>query len=240
LAFIFRYSLHCDSLVLKAMGDPNVAMGDLNVAMEPSCSGHITPDPLDKLGTLQEYIYPALPDGKSIRMLLLGPGKEDDPLKGIIEFANIDSPDSYEPLSYVWGPPQFIHQISIEVENSERAIKLTPSLYGALKRLRLPDRARRLWADQICIDQSSISERGQQVQFMNRIYKHASHVLVWLGPDDKGLAKPAFARIHKLYKTFKNATEREIFKIAHIRDLEHQSRDDWDTLDHLTDLPWVS
>jgi hypothetical protein len=36
-------------------------------------------------------------------MLTLYPGSLDEPLKGSLEFMNIDSSGIYEPLSYVWG-----------------------------------------------------------------------------------------------------------------------------------------
>lgn len=41
-----------------------------------------------------------------------------------------------------------------------------------------------LWIDALCIDQSNISERSQQVAQMGQIYKSASTVLVWLGKDE--------------------------------------------------------
>ena len=112
----------------------------------PGLSGGSSVEP-HKFRALEEkraYVYPALPDGNFVRMLTLNPGERDDPLKGTIELVNIDSPGSYEPLSYVWGVPEFLHEISIQDESSERILKLTPSLYGALKRLRLPHGKRRL------------------------------------------------------------------------------------------------
>lgn len=41
-----------------------------------------------------------------------------------------------------------------------------------------------IWADAICIDQSKLAERSQQVQLMRQIYQSASVVLVWLGPRE--------------------------------------------------------
>jgi hypothetical protein len=38
-----------------------------------------------------------------------------------------------------------------------------------------------LFIDQICINQSDIQERNQQVALMEAIYKSAEHVIVWLG-----------------------------------------------------------
>lgn len=41
-----------------------------------------------------------------------------------------------------------------------------------------------IWIDAICINQSSLSERAQQVPIMDRIYRQAQKVIVWLGPAD--------------------------------------------------------
>jgi hypothetical protein len=38
-----------------------------------------------------------------------------------------------------------------------------------------------IWIDQICINQSDIKERGQQLTLMGQIYSSCSVVLVWLG-----------------------------------------------------------
>jgi hypothetical protein len=180
-------------------------------------------------------------------MLTLYPGERDAPLKGKLAFFDIDSPESYEPLSYVWGPPPSNgkHQITISNKERDGSLQLTASLYGALKRLRYTDRERRLWADQICINQKDKEERSQQVQFMNRIYKNASHVLVWLGQDEKGpdgksVAESAFNLVRKLDETFRDEAKREKFHTDHTgENLEKQSRDPWVPLDHLTELPWV-
>src|SRR5437667_4187491 len=121
-------------------------------------------------------------------MLTLYPGALDDPLEAKLEFFNIASTEKYETISYVWGQPNRCHEI---ICNGCR-LGLTASLHDFLRRVRQPNRQRRLWADQICIDQESDEERSQQIQFMNRIYKNASHVLVWLGLDDQTMAESAF------------------------------------------------
>ena len=40
-----------------------------------------------------------------------------------------------------------------------------------------------LWVDAMCIDQSNVTEREQQVAMMNRIYNSAGFVWVWLDPE---------------------------------------------------------
>ena len=38
------------------------------------------------------------------------------------------------------------------------------------------------WIDAICIGQGSHSERGHQIRQMDKIYRHAFRVIIWLGP----------------------------------------------------------
>lgn len=93
----------------------------------------------------QEYQYESLPQGSFIRILVLQPGRLDDTLKGKLEFCSVDSTQSYKPLSYVWGPPSTdnSNQIFIGDDKVSKSLQLTASLYGALRRLRLPDQERR-------------------------------------------------------------------------------------------------
>lgn len=63
-------------------------------------------------------------------------------------------------------------------------LAVTTNLHSALRRLRLKDRSRALWADAICIDQSNIGERNQQVQIMRDVYRQSKEVLIWLGDEE--------------------------------------------------------
>jgi hypothetical protein len=83
----------------------------------------------------------------------------------------------YDAISYVWGDPG--SQASISVENS--SLNVTLNLELALRYIRLKDEKRLIWADAICIDQSNIEERGQQVQLMKDIYTLCTRDLIWLG-----------------------------------------------------------
>lgn len=53
----------------------------------------------------------------------------------------------------------------------------------ALRQLRLVSNPRRLWIDQLCIDQENAKEVGSHVQLMGDIYIAARRVAVWLGED---------------------------------------------------------
>ncbi|CAK7204108.1 hypothetical protein SEUCBS139899_006861 [Sporothrix eucalyptigena] len=88
-----------------------------------------------------------------------------------------DQPYSFEALSYTWGDAPERYWISIDGQ----AFQIGPNLLCALQQFRLPDQARFLWVDAICINQDDLTERGSQVQFMDLIYQRAARVLVWLG-----------------------------------------------------------
>lgn len=184
---------------------------------------------------------PRLPNNQSIRILQLEPGAGDEPLVGTFEPVHIDSAGRYEPISYVWAQAtshaSIYHTISIRQDAFERTVELTLNLHGALKRLRRPHNKRRLWVDQICIDQGS-DERGEQVQLMNKIYQNADHVLAWLGLDEEKLARPAFQLIHRLDDAlrFKEVSE---LSAAYNEELEVLIEKDRKALDKLTALPWV-
>lgn len=110
------------------------------------------------------YQYEELPNDHSIRMLTLCAGEPGTPLHGKLSCFDIDSNDDYETISYTWGELDRSAQIVCD----SGFVGITASLEGALERLRWTDGERRLWVDQICIDQDNKEERSQQVQFMNR------------------------------------------------------------------------
>lgn len=138
------------------------------------------------------YTYQPLEEPATIRVLELQPGSGNDPLRGRLrhmDFDNFGNDDinergfqSYEALSYVWGKPTFENPICL----SESTLLITPSLHGALRRLRHETEMRRIWADAICINQQDLKERERQVKMMGRVYTDAERVLIYLGEDDSG------------------------------------------------------
>ncbi|KAK7961179.1 hypothetical protein PG988_012393, partial [Apiospora saccharicola] len=82
----------------------------------------------------------------------------------------------YEALSYVWGPSKTPRVVYID----DTCLAVTENLYMALLRLRNHFLPRIIWADAICIDQSNVIERSNQVQMMVEIYANASRVIIWL------------------------------------------------------------
>ncbi|KAL9082730.1 MAG: hypothetical protein Q9165_008798 [Trypethelium subeluteriae] len=57
------------------------------------------------------------------------------------------------------------------------------------------------WADAICIDQSNVEERNDQILLMGAIYSQARFTIAWLGPDETGNLKHAF-RLLSMVESF--------------------------------------
>jgi hypothetical protein len=142
---------------------------------------------------------PIPPDALAIRILTLEPGNQDDQIYCSLNIAHFFSPNlsgmpSYEALSYVWGE----QRITELIECSGKQTSVTTSLASALRVLRHSSEPRRLWVDQLCIDQTNVDERNHQVRIMSLIYRVASRVLVWLGPDIRNEAEVAFNLLEQL------------------------------------------
>lgn len=155
----------------------------------------------------EQYTYSQLPASKpgSFRILKLQPGEKEAPIVCNLMHARLDirpprwwrrwrwwkRQPEYEAISYVWGSSD--RPVSIECDGKRLCI--TENLRDALVRVRLPKHPRSIWADSICIDQNNLDEKGHQVQFMSKIYKNASKVLICLGKDDKGHAQKAMSLV---------------------------------------------
>ena len=135
--------------------------------------------PIDK-GASEIRLMTLLPDafGAKIRMTI-----KNKRLSKSIE-------PVYEALSYTWGSAINLDYVYVQKNEGEKALAITQNLAEALRYLRYEDRPRVLWIDAICVDQNNTAERGHQVLRMADIYRQASRVIIWLGPerDDSTLA----------------------------------------------------
>jgi hypothetical protein len=129
----------------------------------------------------QPYQYKELPQDGSFRYIILHRGTGTDPLRCSLRTAPL-SKTKFEAISYVWGKSKKNKKIICD----GRIIKITKSLSNVLRRLRLPYRRRKLWADGICINQDDLDEKGHQVAIMGDIYRSAKCVLIWVGSIDYG------------------------------------------------------
>ncbi|XDG07703.1 hypothetical protein ABKA04_007318 [Annulohypoxylon sp. FPYF3050] len=133
------------------------------------------------------YTYASLERGQ-FRVAELLPGDQNVEVRLHIETLN--SPTTpYDALSWQWGSNSSnTSGNTIYIKNEDETpeeMLVKPNLLWALKKLRQYT-PRRLWVDFICINQTNLEEKGEQVTKMTEIYHTAKSVHVWLG-------KPGYA-----------------------------------------------
>lgn len=131
------------------------------------------------------YVYDALHSPRSIRLLRLRRSDFDleaPAITGELNETSLDDCPKYNAISYTWGHPT----PTVPIQCSGRTLLVTQSCAQALRRLMRASFSQVVWIDGVCINQTSISERNQQVKLMGEIYRRAKKVLVWLGPATDG------------------------------------------------------
>ena len=113
----------------------------------------------------------------------------------------------YSTLSYTWANSDLDNEgNAIYADGS--ALLIQPNLAAWIKThgVLLAGQGHLFWIDQLCIDQSNISERGDQVHLMKEIYTKSSKLFVWLGPgsEESTLALETMDRaghvLHDIYR----------------------------------------
>jgi hypothetical protein len=137
------------------------------------------------LEALPPFEYAALSEPDNTRLLYLHPGSDDEAIECSLYEITLNLEEyHYYALSYAWGDPQPMHNISC----NGHKMKITRNLYSVLNRLRLKDKERMLWVDALCINQghetAALQERAQQVAMMHVVYASAVAVFTDLGEDD--------------------------------------------------------
>lgn len=189
---------------------------------------------------------PLDPSLKEIRILEVAPGAENDIVTCTLKHISLldEWLPVYETISYCWGPPRKPSIIKL----NGRSVPVPPSSEAAVRRLRHRDRERVLWIDAICIDQSSLSERSQQVAMMSQIYKLGERNLIYLGEDDLNVAERAAESVHALASEMRAGTDNfaQLYPTMYDTDTgsyiysaeDFESEIDLEALEVLFDLPW--
>lgn len=157
------------------------------------------------------FCHDALSSPNAIRLIELVAGPWEDDVQCNIHIVDLSSLPEYTALSYSWGDdpqddpgqPTIVSALFKAFNPTAdffrcngKIFPISTNLYNALRRLR--DKSiKYLWVDQICIDQSNIIERSDQVQKMGKIYSGARLVAIWLGEEDN-YTIPAFNLIQKI------------------------------------------
>jgi hypothetical protein len=187
---------------------------------------------LSVLSIYYQYDPIARPD--TSRLLVLEPGRAQDPLVGSLTTLDLRKPVSYEAVSYTWGKDGVVDQITLD----GKRLDLTPNLGAALRRLRRADASRVIWVDQISINQKDTVERGSQVGLMNSIYRRATRVLVWLGEDPSRQGEKALRFMRSLDAIFKDSLLYDLFKKQGDH-LDWFPNEYWESLSKLMSNSWV-
>ncbi|KAF5584290.1 heterokaryon incompatibility 6 OR allele [Fusarium pseudoanthophilum] len=126
-------------------------------------------------------------DSTQIRILILQRGVADDEVVCALVPVNRRDEAEYHALSYEWGAES---KDDPDITVHDRKVQIRRNLFDALRSIRKPMEDQLLWVDAICINQSNVQEKSQQVSMMGETFKRAVGVISWLGPakDDSDLA----------------------------------------------------
>jgi hypothetical protein len=130
------------------------------------------------------------------------------------------------------------------------------NLSHALKDLRDCENieTKRLWIDQICINQSDGKEKGCQVALMAKIYRHASQTITYLGPrfdemkDENGAlnlltqiyehSKPYIVDLARTYPSLAS-TNPSLLPLGQLMENIETESPDWTNLLRITYSGWI-
>ncbi|KAK4502382.1 hypothetical protein PRZ48_005807 [Zasmidium cellare] len=119
----------------------------------------------------------------SFRVVTVLPGRQNEPIQCRLQEVPLkDCPTRFIALSYCWNTANTLETIWCD----GRSLRVTASLFAALRNARAASAKVNLWIDQICVDQTNIIDRNDQVSKMGAIFKAASGVIVWLGEESHG------------------------------------------------------
>lgn len=183
------------------------------------------------------YQYEPLQNVRCIRLLeIQKPESSVEPMECKLTEVLEEPAPRYAALSYTWGEPIFDH----EIRCNGSILKVTANLESALRNI---PNAFPVWVDAICINQSDLEERSQQVQRMKQIYSSAQIVLIWLGEAEPAGAVPlvdllfTLAEIHDSKESNSAHTLLEPTGSSNLG-LPERSAAQWHLLNKLFNRPW--
>lgn len=131
----------------------------------------------------EPFVYSRISATHVVRLMVLRPSRLGARLQCELRDVEVSTLNNYEAISYTWGHDTTSSTILCGPDKG--VIKIPRNLECALLHFRQSDAFRLLWADSICIDQSNLQERSDQVRIMGIIFSQADRVLVWIGSEDQ-------------------------------------------------------
>ncbi|KAI0458631.1 HET-domain-containing protein [Xylaria acuta] len=131
-------------------------------------------------------IYQPIKEDDEIRIISLLPhgGDLNAPIHCRFEHVRLEQRPQYEALSYTWGDRSVQHPIVVNAVGS--IVDVGQNCLFALRSLRRADEPRRLWIDALCINQTDLKEKAEQIPIIGDVYQSASQTIIFLqysGPD---------------------------------------------------------
>ncbi|KXJ85079.1 heterokaryon incompatibility protein-domain-containing protein, partial [Microdochium bolleyi] len=124
-------------------------------------------------GPLYEKLY-----GHRLRLVTIYPGAWADQIRCQLDTFTLHGERlKYQALSYAWGRSMSKSAISLNTYE----VFVTTNLELALRLLRHATKEVVLWIDALCINQSDMAERNEQVSRMREIFEGADNVVAFLG-----------------------------------------------------------
>jgi hypothetical protein len=131
-------------------------------------------------------IYQPLKETDEIRIISLLPYGDDPdaPVQCRFEHVRLAERPEYEALSYTWGDQSIQHPIIVDAVG--RTVDVGQNCLFALRSLRRANAPRRLWIDALCINQTDMAEKTDQIPIIGHVYQSATQTIIFLqysGPD---------------------------------------------------------
>ncbi|KAI0864048.1 heterokaryon incompatibility protein-domain-containing protein [Xylaria cubensis] len=167
-----------------------------------------------------------------IRLFILSPGEDSQPIAGTLLHTHLRAPDPYQALSYTWGSSA----IQVPISINGYPFMVNSNLYAVLLELREKGKEIVVWIDAICINQADIEERNAHVPMMHEVYSRATQVIVWLGreSEDSNLAMALLPTI--IYDTITNSDENANVLVN--RSSQDDMKSIWRPIARLFARPW--
>lgn len=150
---------------------------------------------------------------REFRVVVIHPGDPSAPLFCQVVKQHLDHVvQGYAALSYTWGDLRTTVAVDCLMNDLRPAhercpphpedvslgrLHVTENLFAALRRCRHRQRINVMWIDAICIDQTNVAERNQQVRVMAEIYARAEKTAIWLG-ESSAVSGAGFEHIRKM------------------------------------------
>ena len=198
--------------------------------------------------SVEEFKYESTLATDQIRLLTLSAGDGDSII--ICDLHTVHpSAAKFHALSYAWEGTDLTHTIIC----NGGWMRITKSLHSALWHLREDDERTPLWVDAICIHQTDLEEKTQQVREMANVYRNAAVVILWLGEARAGTGealevlgrmadtwpelKPSEPRSNYNLETYDPAARASQVRTASIG-LPHETSAVWQSVGDVVRRPW--